>query len=463
MQLNIIILAAGKGTRMKSDLPKVLQHLANKPLLQHVLETSGSAIADSDEKRVVIVHGHGAELVRTSVEQWNNQTPIAWALQEPQLGTGHAVHCALPHVSQSGYSLVLYGDVPLVQPQTLSKLISAAASGAALLTMFLEEPKGYGRIVRELGRITRIVEEKDASDQEKRIKEVNTGILCVRSQYLHELIPLINNHNAQKEYYLTDLIGLLCGKDIEVQSVHPDYAWEVEGVNDKLQLAELERKWQRYQANRLMLQGLGLADPNRFDLRGTLVHGKDCFIDIGTIIEGDVRLGNRVRIGAHCHIKDCILDDDVDVRPMTMMEQAHLAQGSQVGPFARLRPGTHLGVNVHIGNFVEVKNCQIAEETKAGHLSYLGDAEIGRHVNIGAGTIICNYDGARKHQTQIEDEVFIGSNTALVAPVRIAAGATTAAGSVIHKDVPPGQLAVARGRQTHIENWKRPVKNQDQS
>ncbi len=463
MELNIVILAAGKGTRMKSDVPKVLQRLANKSLLRHVLDTVGT-LHTTEQKNVVVVHGHGAEKVRSSVEAWNVGMSVAWALQEPQQGTGHAVRCALPYLATTGYSLVLYGDVPLVQIETLDKLVSAAiTSGAALLTVYLDKPTGYGRIIRVGGQIKRIVEEKDASESEKQIREVNTGILCVRTDLLHELIPAIKNHNAQNEYYLTDLIALICEKEIKVQSVQPIFDWEVEGVNDKLQLADLERKWQRHQANQLMRQGVGLADPERFDLRGTLQHGKDCYIDINTIIEGTVKFGNRVLIGANCHIKDCVIDDDVIVHDMSILEQSRLEAGSAIGPYARLRPGSSLGKHVHIGNFVEVKNTRIDDETKAGHLSYLGDAVIGGGVNIGAGTIICNYDGVQKHQTKIEDGVFIGSNNSLIAPVCIAAGATTAAGSVIHKDVPPGQLAVARGRQTNIENWKRPVQKIDQT
>jgi bifunctional UDP-N-acetylglucosamine pyrophosphorylase/glucosamine-1-phosphate N-acetyltransferase len=432
--MNVVILAAGKGKRMHSDLPKVLHPIAGKPMLAHVLDTArklGTA-------RSCIVYGHGGEQVREILAA----DDLTWARQEPQLGTGHAVLQALPHLDPAAPTLVLYGDVPLIRAETLERLLKVSHGGTlALLTVKLPNPKGYGRIVRVGGKVTRIVEEKDADDAERAIDEVNTGILVAPTAALARWLPGLGNNNAQGEYYLTDIVGLAVGEGMAVEAVHPDYAWEVEGVNSKVQLAALERIHQRNIAEALMEAGVTLADPDRIDVRGELTCGRDVFIDVNCVFEGKVTIADGARILANCVLHDAV------VGPKCI-----------VGPFARLRPGTVLGTDVHIGNFVEVKNSSIADHSKANHLAYVGDATIGSRVNVGAGTITCNYDGANKFRTIIEDDVFIGSDTQLVAPVTVGRGATLGAGTTLTKDAPAGELTISRARQATIPGWTRPVK-----
>ncbi len=420
---------------MRSDLPKVLHPLAGKALLGHVLDTAREVGAT----KICVVYGHGGEQVRAALDA----PDLSWALQEPQLGTGHAVLQAIPAAVASAPTLILYGDVPLIRAATLQRLIEAAGDDSlALLTAYLDNPQGYGRIVRVGGAVTRIVEEKDADDAEKAIREINTGILVAPTAALARWLPSLGNRNAQGEYYLTDIVALAVAEGMPVVTAHPDAAWETEGVNSKLQLAALERVHQRNVAERLMEAGVTLADPARIDVRGELVCGRDVSIDVNCVFEGRVVLGDGVQVRANC-----------------VLENAVVGAGSIVGPFARLRPGTELGRDVHIGNFVEVKNSTIADHSKANHLAYVGDATIGSRVNVGAGTITCNYDGANKYRTVIEDDAFIGSDSQLVAPVTVGRGATLGAGTTLTRDAPPGQLTVSRPRQVSIPGWKRPVKN----
>ncbi len=438
--INIVILAAGQGKRMCSDLPKVLHPIAGKPMLAHVLDTARQLGA----AKICVVYGHGGERVRTALDA----PDLAWALQEPQYGTGHAVLQALPHLDAVppaptlAQTLVLYGDVPLIRVATLRRLIEAAgADKLALLTAHLDDPQGYGRIVRVEGRVTRIVEEKDADDAERAIREINTGILVAPGAALARWLPQLGNRNAQGEYYLTDIVAMAVAEGMEIVTAHPDANWETDGVNRKVQLARLERIHQRNIAEALMDQGVTLADPARIDVRGSLLCGKDVFIDVNCVFEGKVVLGDGVRVNANCVLHDALV-----------------GPGSIIGPFARLRPGTVLAGDVHIGNFVEVKNSTIAEHSKANHLAYIGDATIGSRVNVGAGTITCNYDGANKYRTVIEDDAFIGSDTQLVAPVTVGRGATLGAGTTLTRDAPPDQLTVSRAKQVSIAGWKRPVK-----
>ena len=432
--MNVVILAAGQGKRMRSDLPKVLHPIAGKPMLAHVLDTARKLGAG----RICVVYGHGGETVREALAA----DDLTWAKQEPQIGTGHAVLQALPHLDPAAPTLVLYGDVPLIRAGTLERLLKFSRGGTpALLTVKLPNPHGYGRIVRAGGKVTRIVEEKDADDAEPAITEVNTGILVAPTTALQRWLPSLGNGNAQGEYYLTDIVGLAVDEGMAIEAVHPDHAWEVEGVNSKAQLAKLERIHQRNIAERLMNEGVTLADPERIDVRGELICGRDVFIDVNCVFEGRVTIADGARILANCVIQDAV------VGPKCI-----------VGPFARLRPGTVLGEDVHVGNFVEVKNSSIADHSKANHLSYLGDTTVGSRVNIGAGTITCNYDGANKFRTVIEDDAFIGSDTQLVAPVTVGRGATLGAGTTLTKDAPPGELTISRPKQLIVPGWKRPVK-----
>ncbi len=432
--MNIVILAAGQGKRMHSDRPKVLHPLAGRPMLGHVLDTARKLAAD----RICVVHGHGGEQVREALDAGD----LTWARQEPQLGTGHAVLQALPHLDPAATTLVLYGDVPLTRAETLARLLKVSRGDTlALLTVHLDNPRGYGRIVRADGRVVRIVEEKDADDAERAIDEVNTGILAAPPAALARWLPGLGNRNAQGEYYLTDIVALAVAEGMAVEAVQPAHGWEVEGVNSKTQLAALERIHQRNIAESLMEQGVGLADPARIDVRGELVCGRDVFIDVNCVFEGKVTLGDGARIQPNCVLQDAVV-----------------GPGCIIGPFARLRPGTVLGEDVHIGNFVEVKNSSIADHSKANHLAYIGDATIGSRVNVGAGTITCNYDGANKFRTVIEDDVFIGSDTQLVAPVTVGRGATLGAGTTLTRDAPSGQLTISRSRQTTVPGWMRPVK-----
>jgi len=447
--LNIVILAAGKGKRMNSDKPKVLHPLAGYPLLQHVLDTAIQFAPD----KTCVVYGHGGEAVPQAMAKY----AASFVLQEQQLGTGHAVQQALPHLD-GDLTLVLYGDVPLIQSATLEKMF-AQPDALTLLTIHLANPSGYGRIVRDAtGNICCIVEEKDATDEQRAIREINTGIIAAPTKLLGEWLARLKNQNAQGEYYLTDIVAMAVEQGITVHTVHPKHEWEVIGINSKVQLAELERIWQHEQARELLVKGVTLADPARIDVRGKLECGRDVQIDVGCIFEGKVYLGDGVRVGAYSIIKNSQIATGTYIEPYSYFDQAKVGENCRIGPYARLRPGSNLHQDVHIGNFVEVKNSEIAAGSKANHLSYVGDSSIGSRVNIGAGTITCNYDGANKHRTIIEDDAFIGSNTQLVAPVKIGRGATIGAGSTITRDAPENTLTLTRAKQITVPGWQRPVK-----
>ena len=448
--MNVVILAAGQGKRMHSDLPKVLHPLAGRPLLAHVLDTARSL----GPSCVCVVYGHGGERVRETI----GDDGIAWVRQEPQLGTGHALQQALPALGPDAQTLVLYGDVPLTRAETLRALGTAAGDGVALLTVTLDDPTGYGRIVREGGAVKRIVEEKDATAAERAMREVNTGIMVLPTRKLARWLTGLRDDNAQREYYLTDVIAAAVAERVPVRAVQPASAWETLGVNSKAQLAELERVYRQDVAGRLLAAGVTLADPARIDVRGKLECGRDVAIDVNCVFEGDVVLGDRVSLGANCVLRNVRIDAGTRVEPFCHLEEADIGRNCRIGPYARLRPGAQLAEDVHIGNFVEVKASTIGAGSKANHLAYIGDSEVGRNVNVGAGTITCNYDGANKHRTVIEDDVFIGSDTQLVAPVRVGRGATLGAGTTLTEDAPPGELTISRARQMTIPNWKRPVK-----
>ena len=448
--LNVVVLAAGKGTRMMSRLPKVLHALAGKPMLSHVLDRARALRAD----RIVVVYGHGGDAVPAAFAD----PAIKFVLQEPQLGTGHAVQQAAPHLLPGGTTLILYGDVPLTRDETLSQLVSKPA-GLTLLTAILEDSTGYGRIVRNPDHtVARIVEEQDASATEKEIREINTGMMCAPTSNLEKWLGKLTSNNAQREYYLTDIVALAVASRTAVSTVHPANTWEILGINSKEQLAYLERVFQLECARNLMGKGVTLADPWRFDLRGELVCGQDVYIDVNCIFEGKVSLADNTSVGAGCILKDVEIGEGTRIAAYSHLHGAVVGKRCIIGPYARLRPGTRLAEEVHIGNFVETKATDIASKSKANHLSYLGDTTIGSRVNIGAGTITCNYDGANKYRTVIEDDAFIGSDTQLVAPVTIGRGATIGAGSTITRDAPAGDLTVSRARQTTVPNWKRPVK-----
>ena len=449
--MNIVVLAAGLGRRMRSDLPKVLHPLAGKPLLGHVLDCARSLAPN----RLVVVYGHGGESVPSALAAGD----IRWAKQEPQLGTGHAVMQAAPWLDDAVPTLILYGDVPLTRRETLARLIAAAGGERlAILTVELDDPTGYGRIVRSGERIVRIVEHKDADAATRALREVNTGIMVAPTARLKRWLGALSNDNAQQEYYLTDIVAQAVADGVPVVATQPDQVWETLGVNSKAQLAELERIHQRSLAERLMDDGVTLADPARIDVRGTLACGRDVCVDVSCVFEGSVTLADRVRIGAHCVIRNARIEAGAEILPFTHIEDAVVGPGARVGPYARLRPGTELGEQAHVGNFVEMKNVKMAAHSKANHLAYVGDAVVGQRVNIGAGTITCNYDGANKWQTVIEDDAFIGSDTQLVAPVRVGKGATLGAGTTLTRDAPEGKLTVSRAKQTTIDNWQRPVK-----
>ena len=451
LHINVVILAAGQGTRMKSALPKVLHPLAGQALVQHVINTSKTL----NPEIINVVYGHGGELVQQKI----NDQEINWVLQAEQLGTGHAVDQVKDQLNDNQLVLILYGDVPLIKEETLIKLLEQANNGFSLLTVSLDDPQGYGRIVRDKkGLVENITEEKDASDDIKKINEVNTGILAVKANLLKSWLSKLDNNNAQKEYYLTDVIAMAVKDGFTVETTQPDNEYEVMGVNNRLQLADLERHYQQEKAKKLMEGGVTLADPARIDIRGNLKHGQDIFIDINTVFEGNVSIGNNVSVGANCVIKDSKIADDVVILPMSVLDNASVGKGSKVGPFARLRPGAVLADNAHVGNFVEIKKSYVGIGSKVNHLTYIGDSLIGKNVNVGAGTITCNYDGANKHQTTIEDNVFIGSATQLVAPVKIGKNATVGAGSTITVDVVADELAITRVKQKSIMGWKRPTK-----
>lgn len=451
--LDILILAAGKGTRMKSDLPKVLQPIAGKPMLRHVLDTA----LELKPTNIGLIVGHGAEQVGQKVAD----VKLTLVQQADQLGTGHAVLQALPVLTKDTVVLILYGDVPLIKPETLKTLIASTSQHSlGLLTVNLQDPRGYGRIVRDShGDVLNITEQKDATAEQLKITEVNTGIMAVTSTLLSRWLPKLTNNNAQKEYYLTDIIAMAKADQVKVTATQPASEYEVMGINDRLQQSQLERIYQAAIAAKLMSEGLSLIDPNRFDCRGTLRAGRDCIVDINCIFEGEVTLGKGVCIGANCIIKNSEISDNTVIAANSILEGAKIAENCVVGPFARIRPGTHLMRQAKIGNFVETKQATVGIGSKINHLSYVGDAVLGSHVNVGAGTITCNYDGANKSQTTVADNVFVGSNCALVAPVSIESDATIGAGSVITRSVKAGQLSVSRGRQTNIDGWTRPTKN----
>ncbi len=451
MNLSVIILAAGAGTRMRSSKAKVLHKLAGLPMVEHVYNTSKSF----NVKQIQIVYGFDGEQLQQQCRHFD----VSWCQQAEQLGTAHAVQQASVNVSDDDVVLILYGDVPLTRAETLKTLVQdVSENNVSLLTVKLDKPAGYGRIVRENGRVVAIVEHKDASEEIKSIKEVNTGILALRAAYLNQCLNKIGNNNAQGEYYLTDIIALAVKDGNKVFTTQVENSYEVEGVNDRKQLAKLERIFQSGIADQLLSEGVSLADPGRIDVRGTLKAGSDSFIDINCIFEGDVSLGSRVSIGAGCVIKNSSIASDCIIKPHSVIENAIIDKQAEVGPFARIRPGTHLRQNSRVGNFVEIKNTVLGDNSKAGHLSYLGDSEIGADVNIGAGTITCNYDGANKYKTTIKKGAFIGSDTQLVAPVVVGENATIGAGSTITKDTADNSLTITRVAQREISGWQRPVK-----
>ena len=452
--MNIVILAAGMGKRMRSRLPKVLQPLADKPMLEHVIEKA--RLLGSDNRLIVVV-GHGAEAVKLYFAQASDLT---FALQAEQLGTGHALLQALPYCDPEKPTLVLLGDVPLIRPQTLQDLVNAAGDHVGLLTVCLDNPKGYGRIVRRDGEVFAIVEEKDATEQERLINEVNTGIMVLPTRYLERWLNELGNQNAQGEYYLTDVIARAVSEGVPVKTARSTSATEVEGVNNKVQLAALERAFQKENALRLMNDGVTVIDPARIDIRGELVCGQDVTIDVGCVFSGRVVLGDGVKIGAYCVLKDVEIGAGTQVLPFCHFDGAQVGQDARLGPYSRLRPGTSLADQTHIGNFVEIKKSVVGLGSKVNHLSYIGDTDMGARVNIGAGTITCNYDGVNKFRTTIMDDAFIGSDTQLVAPVTVGKGATLGAGTTLTKDAPDGELTLARARQTTIKGWKRPTKKQ---
>ncbi|MCI7353518.1 MAG: bifunctional UDP-N-acetylglucosamine diphosphorylase/glucosamine-1-phosphate N-acetyltransferase GlmU [[Actinobacillus] rossii] len=450
-KLSVVILAAGKGTRMYSDLPKVLHKVAGKPMVKHVIDTAKQLSAD----QIHLIYGHGADLLK---ERLANE-PVNWVFQAEQLGTGHAMQQAAPFFKDDENIVMLYGDAPLITKETLEKLIAAKPeNGIALLTVKLDNPTGYGRIIRENGSVVAIVEQKDANPEQLKITEVNTGVMVSDGASFKKWLARLDNNNAQGEYYMTDVIGLANQDGFQVAAVTADDIMEVEGANNRLQLNALERYYQRKQAKALLLAGVSLADPERFDLRGELVHGKDCEIDINVIIEGKVTLGNNVRIGVGAVLKNVTLHDNVEIKPYSVLEDSIIGESADVGPFARLRPGAELAAKAHVGNFVEIKKSVIGESSKVGHLTYIGDAEVGANVNVGAGVITCNYDGANKFKTIIGDDVFVGSDSQLVAPVTIEKGATIGAGSTITKNVAENELVITRVPQRHIQGWQRPTK-----
>ncbi|MGB9990429.1 bifunctional UDP-N-acetylglucosamine diphosphorylase/glucosamine-1-phosphate N-acetyltransferase GlmU [Pseudoduganella rhizocola] len=455
--MNVVILAAGMGKRMQSALPKVLHPLAGKPLLSHVIDTARSL----SPSKLCVIYGHGGAAVLEHLESQKAKggMEISAALQEPQLGTGHAVMQGLPELDDNAPTLILYGDVPLTTAASLQRLIDAAGHDKlGILTVVLDDPFGLGRIVRHGGAIVRIVEEKDASPNERKIQEINSGIMVAPTAKLRQWLAALGNDNAQGEYYLTDIVAQAVDEGVDVVSAHPGAPWEVLGVNSKTQLAQLERIHQNNIAQTLLEKGVTLADPARIDVRGELLCGRDVTIDVGCVFEGKVELADGVTVGPNCVLVNARIEAGANIKPFCHIEDAVVGPASQIGPYARLRPGTVLGEDVHVGNFVEIKNSQVAAHSKANHLAYVGDATVGSRVNIGAGTITCNYDGANKFRTVIEDDAFIGSDSQLVAPVTVGAGATLGAGTTLTKDAPAGKLTISRPKQLTIEGWKRPVK-----
>ena len=450
MKTGIVILAAGQGTRMKSSLPKVLHTLAGLPLLQHVIDTAKKL----NPNKIIVVYGHGGETVKTQI----NEDGVTWVEQAEQLGTGHAVEQAIPELENVDRVLVLYGDVPLIKKATLERLLNKE-SALSILTTNLPDPTGYGRIIRQAdGYVEKIVEHKDAKHDELKVNEINTGILAAEFDSLKKWIEMLENKNSQQEFYLTDIVALAVKQDVKVNSVNPEKLSEVTGINDRVQLARLERDYQMETAEELMRAGITIRDPSRIDIRGQVEIGQDSELDINVILEGKVSIGNFVKIGANTVVKNSQIADGVTILENCVIEDAAIGADCKLGPFSRIRPGTNLQGENHVGNFVEIKNSNVGIGSKINHLSYVGDSDVGKKVNIGAGTITCNYDGANKHKTEIGDQVFIGSNSALVAPVKINDGSTIGAGSVITKDTPSDQLTLSRAKQISINNWQRPVK-----
>jgi len=449
--LNVVILAAGQGKRMRSHLPKVLHPLAGRPLLEHVVATARTL----KPARICVVYGHGGEQVPQAVKA----NDLTFIKQQPQLGTGHALAQAQPHLGNAGLTLVLYGDVPLIGEETLAAMIAGGGDRLTLLSAELDDPAGYGRIVRNRrGSITAIVEDKDASAEQRQIHEINTGIMALPTGRLQEWTSRLSNRNAQREYYLTDIVPLALADRVAVATVKARATWEILGVNSKQQLAQLERIYQRQLATRLMDGGVTLADPARFDVRGDLTCGAEVHIDVNCVFEGDVRLADQVVIGANCVLRNTEVGAGTRIEPFTYVDAARIGANCRIGPYAHIRPGVRLAEEVHIGNFVEVKQSDVGARSKANHLAYIGDTTVGRDVNIGAGTITCNYDGAHKHRTVIEDDVHIGSDVQLVAPVTVAKGVTVGAGTTLWKDTPPGGLVINEKSQQHRPDWKRPQK-----
>ncbi|PKG75560.1 bifunctional N-acetylglucosamine-1-phosphate uridyltransferase/glucosamine-1-phosphate acetyltransferase [Shewanella sp. GutCb] len=451
MALNVVILAAGKGTRMRSDLPKVLHPIAHKSMVQHVIDTAHDVGSDA----IQLVYGYGADKLQAKL----GEQQLNWILQAEQLGTGHAVAQANDNIADDDTVLILYGDVPLIQAATLDSLLAAREDGGlAILTVNLPNPMGYGRIVREADKVVGIIEQKDATTEQLAINEINTGIMAAPGKQLKSWLSQLSSDNAQGEYYLTDIVAMAHKDGVAITTAQPESAVEVEGANNRVQLAQLERAYQVRAAEKLMLEGANLRDPARIDIRGDVTVGMDVMIDINVIIEGKVIIGNNVTIGAGAILIDCEISDNAVIKPYSIIENAKVGVSASAGPFARLRPGAELKEDAHVGNFVEIKKAVLGKGSKAGHLAYIGDAQIGSGVNIGAGTITCNYDGANKFLTVIEDNVFVGSDTQLIAPVTIGKGATLGAGSTITKDVAADELVITRVKQRHISGWARPVK-----
>ena len=455
---NVVILAAGMGKRMQSRQPKVLQTIGGQPMLARVINTARSLAPD----QLIVVVGHGEDQIR---QAFDGQPDLHFVSQWPQLGTGHAVAQTVDLLKSShenNATMILYGDVPLVQSDTLQALLAASDNGLALLTEEVDNPHGYGRIVRDAqNRVLTIVEEKDATATQRQIREINTGMLVAPTAKLKHWLKKLSNNNAQGEYYLTDIVEFAAKEGVSINTVGPKSPYETQGVNSREQQAQLERMWQRELATRQLQGGVAIADPDRFDQRGELMCGQDVYIDVGCVFEGMVVLGDGVKVGAHCVLKDVTVGAGSEIHPFSHLQQADIGKGAQIGPYARIRPGTRLDDEVHIGNFVEVKNSNIQTKSKANHLAYIGDADIGSRVNVGAGTITCNYDGVNKHRTIIEDDAFIGSDTQLVAPVRVGKGATLGAGTTLTEDAPPHKLTISRSPQKTLENWQRPVKSPD--
>ncbi|QGM81090.1 bifunctional UDP-N-acetylglucosamine diphosphorylase/glucosamine-1-phosphate N-acetyltransferase GlmU [Otariodibacter oris] len=450
-KLSVVILAAGKGTRMYSDFPKVLHSIAGKPMVKHVIDTAKQLSVD----QIHLIYGHGGELLQQRLAD----EPVNWVLQAEQLGTGHAMQQAAPFFADDENILMLYGDTPLITQVTLEKLIAAKPeNGIGLLTVVLDNPTGYGRIIRENGSVVAIVEQKDANPEQLKIQEINTGVMVANGASFKKWLAQLDNNNAQGEYYITDVIAMANKDGFTVQAVQATDLMEVEGANNHLQLANLERYYQKRETEKLLLAGVTIIDPNRFDIRGTVSHGKDVEIDINVILEGSVKLGNGVKIGAGSVLKNCEIGDGVEIKPYSVIEDAIIGKQAKIGPFSRLRPGTTLADETHIGNFVEIKNAEIAKGSKVNHLTYVGDAKIGSNTNIGAGVITCNYDGANKFKTIIGDNVFVGSDTQLVAPVTVANGVTIGAGTTVTRDIAEDELVISRVPQRHIQGWQRPTK-----